>query len=113
MSTSPEELQIEFQKLRKYLSDSLDNGMIKGDHYDCAQYIISRAYPKETRGINIEEGNLNEDANPSDLGGTPMMDMLFEAVEDKAIFISDFRKAIKECRTYNPDEIAQEIIKSR
>ena len=113
MSTSPEELQIEFQKLRQYLLDSLDNGMIKGDHYDCAQYIISRAYPKETRVINIEEGNLNEDADPSDLGGTPMMDMLFEAVEDKAIFISDFRKAIKECRTYKPDETAQEIIKSR
>ena len=113
MSISPEELQIEFQKLRQYLLDSLDNGMIKGDHYDCAQYIISRVYPKETREINIEEGNLNEDADPSDLGGTPMMDMLFEAVEDKAIFISDFRKAIKECRTYNPDEIAQEIIKSR
>ena len=87
--------------------------MIKGDHYDCAQYIISRVYPKETREINIEVGNLNEDADLSDLGGTPMMDMLFEAVEDKAIFISDFRKAINECRTYNPDETAQEIIESR
>jgi hypothetical protein len=113
MSTSPEELQTEFEKLRQYLSDSLDHGTIKGDHYDCALYIISRAYPKETREINIDEGNLNEEAEPFDLGGTPMMDMLFEAVEDKTTFISDFRKAIKECRTDNPDEIAQEIINSR
>ena len=113
MSNSPEELQAEFEKLRQYLSDSLDNGMIKGDHYDCAEYIISRAYPKETREINIDEGNLEDDADPTEIGGTVMLDMLFEVVEDKATFISDFRKAIKECRTFNPDEVAQEIINSR
>jgi len=42
-----------------------------------------------------------------------MLDMLFEVVEDKATFISDFRKAIDNCRTWNPDEVAQEIINSR
>ena len=113
MSNSPEELQIKFEKLRQYLSDSLDNGMIKGDHYDCAEYIISRAYPKETREINIDEGNLEDDADPDEIGGIPMMELLFDAVEDKSTFISDFRKAIKECRTFNPDEVAQEIINSR
>ncbi|QWE10243.1 hypothetical protein [Polynucleobacter sp. es-EL-1] len=113
MSNSPEELQIEFEKLYQYLSDSLDNGLIKGDHYDCAQYIISKAYPEETREINIDEGNLDEDADSSEIGGTVMLDMLFEVVEDKATFISDFRKAIDNCRTWNPDEVAQEIINSR
>lgn len=113
MNSSPEELQIEFENLRQYLSDSLDNGMIKGDHYDCAEYIISRAYPEETREINIDEGNLDDDDDPSEIGGIPMIDLLFDAVEDKATFISDFRKAIKECRTFNPDEVAQEIINSR
>lgn len=113
MNNSPEELQIEFENLRQYLSDSLDNGMIKGDHYDCAEYIISRAYPEETREININEGNLDDDDDPSEIGGIPMIDLLFDAVEDKATFISDFRKAIKECRTFNPDEVAQEIINSR
>ena len=113
MSKSPEELKIEFEKLRQYLSDSLDHGMIKGDHYDCALYIISLAYPEETREVNIDEGNLDEDSDPSEAGGTPMMELLFEAVEDKATFINDFRKAIKECRTWNPDEVAKEIINSR
>jgi len=113
MNISPEELQIEFEKQRQYLSDSLDNGMIKSDHYDCAEYIISRAYPEETREINIDEGNLDEDADPAEIGGIPMMDLLFDAVEDKATFISDFIKAIAECRTSNPDEVAQEIINSR
>jgi hypothetical protein len=42
-----------------------------------------------------------------------MIDLLFEAVNDKETFISDFRKAIKECRTSNPDEVAKEIINSR
>jgi hypothetical protein len=113
MSKSPEELKIEFEKLRQYLSDSLDNGMIKEDHYDCALCIISLAYPDETREVNIDEGDLDEDSDPSEIGGIPMMELLFEAVQDKATFISDFRKAIKECRTWNPDEVAEEIIKSR
>jgi hypothetical protein len=113
MSNSPEELQVEFENLRQYLSDSLDNGMIKVDHYDCAAYIISRAYPEETREVNIDEGNLEDDADPDEIGGIPMMDLLFDVVEDKATFINDFRKAIKECRTSNPDEVAQEIIISR
>ena len=113
MSTSPEELQIEFQKLRQYLLDSLDNGMIKGDHYDCAQYIISRAFPLETREVHINEGTLEEDSEPSKTGGIPIIDLLFEAVNDKETFISDFRKAIKECGTSNPDEAAKEIINSR
>jgi hypothetical protein len=113
MSQTPEQLQIEFENLRQYLSDSLDNGIIKGDHYDCALDIISLAYPEETREVNINEGNLDEDSDPSEIGGTPMMELLFEAVEDKATFINDFRKAIKECRTWNRHEVAKEIINSR
>jgi hypothetical protein len=113
MGKSPKELRIEFDSAWQYLSDSLDNGFINGDQYDCALDIISMAYPLETRAVNIDEGNLEEDSDPSDIGGTPMMELLFEAVEDKATFINDFRKAIKECRTWNPDEVAEEIIKSR
>ena len=113
MSKSPEELRIEFDTAWQYLSDSLDNGFINGDQYDCALEIISLAYPEKTREINIDEGDLDEDSDPSEIGGTPMIDLLFQAVEDKTTFISDFRKAIKECRTWNPDEVAEEIIKSR
>jgi hypothetical protein len=113
MRQSPEQLQIEFEELRQYLSDSLDRRMITGDQYDRAQYIISRAFPLETREVNIDEGHLEEDSEPSKIGGIPMMDLLFEAVEDKETFINDFRKAINECRTSNPDEVATEIINSR
>lgn len=113
MSKSPEELQIEFETLRQHFSDALDNGIMKGDDYDRALYIISKAYPAETREVNIDEGILDEDSDPSNIGGTPMIELLFEAVEDKATFISDFRKAFNGCRTFNPDEVAQEIINSR
>ena len=113
MNNSPEELQIEFEKLRQHFSDSLNSGLIKGDDYDRALYIISKAYPAETREVNIDEGELDEDSDPSKIGGTPMMELLFEAVEDKARFISDFRKAFDRCRTFYPDEVAQEIINSR
>ena len=113
MSNSTEELQIKFEKLCQYLLDSLDNEFINSDHYDRALDIISKAYPEETRVININEGSLNEDADPSEIGGTPLIELLFDAVENKATFIGDFRKAIKKCRTWNPDEVAQEIINSR
>jgi hypothetical protein len=113
MNQSLEPLHIKFEELRQYLSDSLDYGIITGDQYDCAQYIISRAFPLETREVHINEGHLEEDSDPSKTGGIPMIDLLFEAVNDKETFISDFRKAIKECRTSNPDEVAKEIINSR
>lgn len=113
MSQSSEELQIEFEELRQYLSDSLDKRMITGEQYDRAQYIISRAFPLKTREVNIDEGHLEEDSEPSEIGGIPMMNLLFEAVEDKETFINDFRKAINECRALNPDEVAKKIINSR
>ena len=113
MSNSPEELQIEFENLRRHFSDSLDIGIINGDDYDRALDIISKAYPAETREVNIDEGVLDEDSDPSKIGGAPMMELLFEAVEDKATFISDFRKAFDGCRTFSPDKVAQEIINSR
>ena len=117
MSNSPEELQTEFEKLRQHFSNSIDIGMITGDDYDQALDIISKAYPAETREVNIDEGVLDEDSDPSKIGGAPMMELLFDAVEDKATFISDFKKAFKfitQSRTHlQTDEVAQEIINSR
>ncbi|QWE16280.1 hypothetical protein [Polynucleobacter sp. AP-Nino-20-G2] len=113
MPKSLEDYQLEFDHLDQYLSDSLDNGIITGDHYDNAGMIISALYPDETRSINMKNGNLDEGSDPDDIGGIPMLDMLFKAVDDKKQFVSDFREAIKECRNYNIDEVVAEIIKSR
>ena len=65
MNQSLEQLHIKFEELRQYLSDSLDYGIITGDQYDCAQYIISRAFPLETREVHINEGTLEENSDPS------------------------------------------------
>ncbi len=113
MPKSLEDYQTEFDQLHQYLSDSLDKEMIKGDHYDNAEMIICAAYPNETRKINIERGELEPDSDPIDIGGIPPLNLLFDEVEDKATLINDFRKAIQQCRSYNIDEVASEIIKSR
>ena len=52
-------------------------------------------YPNEARLINLEEGHLDEDADLDDIGGIVMRDMLFDAVEDKAMVIKNYKKAIK------------------
>lgn len=75
--------------------------------------IICASYPNETRKINIERGELEVDSDPNDIGGIPPLNLLFDEVVDKATLISDFRKAVKECRNYNIDEVAAEIINSR
>lgn len=113
MTKSISELSAELAKLYQHLSDSLDNGLITGDHYDNAQTIISEAYPAETREINIREGELEADSDPNDIGGTPPVDLLFDAVENKEVFINDFRKAIQSCKNYNIGEVVAEIIASR
>ena len=76
--------------------------------------------PDETRSINIEEGELDEGADLDDIGGTVMRDMLFEAVENKAMFIKDYKKAIKIAASHNSalwgttvDEAATEIMSER
>ena len=55
-----------------------------------------------------------------DIGGTVMRDMLFEAVEGKALFIKDYKKAIKICASHNSalwgttlDQAVAEIMSER
>ena len=75
--------------------------------------IICALYPNEARLINIEEGNLDEDADLDDIGGIVMRDMLFDVVEDKAMFLKDYQKAINHCKNDNIDEVVAEIIEER
>ena len=106
MSKSVDELKIEFEKATQILSDNLDNHLITSRQYDNAQYIISKAYPVETRLVNTDAGELDEDSNPNEIGGIPMMDLLFDAVANKVVFIRDYRKAINECRSADPDQVS-------
>jgi hypothetical protein len=92
---SDDDYQQEFEIIHQNFSDSVDNGIITFEQYDNAGAIMCALYPDETRSINIEEGELDEDADLDDIGGTVMRDMLFEAVEDKALFIKDYKQAIK------------------
>ena len=113
VTKSLEQYEAEFNKLYQNLSDSLNSRLITGDDYDRVGVIMKTIYPKETRLANIEEGHLDEDCDPDEIGGIPSFEMLFDAVEDKAMLINDFRKVIQQCRNFNIEEIAAEIIKSR
>ena len=99
---------------------SVDNGIITFEQYDNAGAIMCALYPNEARLINIEDGNLDEDSDLDDIGGIVMRDMLFEAVENKAMFIKDYKKAIKIAASHNSalwgttvDEAATEIMSER
>ena len=113
MSKSVDELKIEFEKATQILSDNLDNHLITSRQYDNAQYIISKAYPVETRLVNFDAGALDKDSNQNEIGGIPMMDLFFDAVADKVVFIRDYRQAINECRSADPDQVVDDIIKGR
>ena len=65
--------------------------------------------PDETRSINIEEGELDEGADLDDIGGIVFRDMLFEAVENKAMFIKDYKKAIKIAQKDTWDQVFREF----
>ena len=115
-----DDYQQEFKILHQNLSDSVDNGIITFEQYDNAGAIMCALYPDETRSINIEEGELDEGADLDDIGGTVMRDMLFEAVENKAMFIKDYKNAIKIAASHNSalwgttvDEAATEIMSER
>jgi hypothetical protein len=117
---SDDDYQQEFKILHQNFSDSVDNGIISFEQYDNAGAIMCALYSDETRSINIEDGNLDEDADLDDIGGTVMRDMLFEAVENKAMFIKDYNKAIKIAASHNSalwgttvDEAATEIMSER
>lgn len=117
---SDDDYQQEFKILHQNFSDSVDNGIISFEQYDNAGAIMCALYPDETRSINIEEGELDEDSDLGDIGGIVMRDMLFEAVENKAMFIKDYKKAIKITASHNSalwgttvDEAATEIMSER
>ena len=117
---SDDDYQQEFKILHQNFSDSVDNGIITFEQYDNAGAIMCALYPDETRSINIEEGELDEGADLDDIGGIVMRDMLFEAVENKAMFIKDYKKAIKIAASHNSalwgttvDEAATEIMSER
>ena len=115
-----DDYQQEFKILHQNLSDSVDNGIITFEQYDNAGAIMCALYPNEARLINIEDGNLDADSDLDDIGGIVFRDMLFEAVENKAMFIKDYKKAIKIAASHNSalwgttvDEAATEIMSER
>ena len=119
-SEPDDDYQQEFEILHQNCSDSVDNGIISFEQYDNAGAIMCALYPNEARLINIEDGNSDADSDLDDIGGTVMRDMLFEAVENKAMFIKDYQKAIKITASHNSalwgttvDEAATEIMSER
>jgi hypothetical protein len=115
-----DDYQQEFKILHQNFSDSVDNGIITFEQYDNAGAIMCALYPDETRSINIEKGELDEDSDLDDIGGIVMRDMLFDAVEDKAMFIKDYKKAIKFATSHDNhlwgtsvNEAATEIMSKR
>ena len=119
-SEPDDDYQQEFEILHQNFSDSVDNGIITFEQYDNAGAIMCALYPNEARLINIEDGNLDADSDLDDIGGIVFRDMLFEAVENKAMFIKDYKKAIKIAASHNSalwgttvDEAATEIRRER
>ena len=117
---SDDDYQQEFEILHQNFSNSVDNGIITFEQYDNAGAIMCALYPNEARLINIEDGNLDADSDLDDIGGIVFRDMLFEAVENKAMFIKDYKKAIKIAASHNSalwgttvDEAATEIMSER
>ena len=115
-----DDYQQEFEILHQNCSDSVDNGIISFEQYDNAGAIMCALYPNEARLINIEDGNLDADSDLDDIGGIVFRDMLFDAVEDKAMFIKDYKKAIKFATSHDNhlwgtsvNEAATEIMSER
>jgi hypothetical protein len=113
VTKSLEQYEAEFNKLYQNLSDSLDNRLITGVDYDRVSVIMWKIYPDESRLANIEDNSFDGECDPDDLNLMPMLSTLFEVTENKAHFIDDFRKAIRQCGSFDVDAVAASIIQSR